>query len=257
MMPSLFVGHGSPENAIEDNDFTRAWKKLADRMPRPKAILCISAHWLKEGTAVTCSGHPQTIHDFYGFPKELYKVEYNVLGSPELAGHIKQLVKTTEVYMDNEWGIDHGTWSVLLNMYPKADFPVLQLSLDYHLPFEKQYKIGIELSPLRNEGVLVMGSGNLVHNLMVMDPSARPYDFAVDFDLFVKNSLETRDDASLINFTAHRSWLSAHPTYDHYLPLLYVMGASRGERPQFFNDKIVFGAVSMRCAAFGAEGLMC
>ena len=255
MMPILFVGHGSPENATEDNEFTRRWKKLASSIPKPKAILSVSAHWLKEGTAVTTMEYPRTIHDFYGFPEDLYRIEYKAPGSPKLADRIKTLVRCTGVNMDHEWGIDHGTWSVLLNMYPKADIPVLQLSLDYYLPFEKQYQIGAELAPLRDEGVLILGSGNLVHNLMMIDPSAKPYDFAVDFDLFVKAKLEARDDAPLINFTSHKLSSSAHPTYDHYLPLLYALGASQGEKPQFFNDKIVFGSVSMRCAVFGAGAL--
>lgn len=254
-MPTLLVGHGSPENAIEDNEFSRTWKKIANLIPRPKAIICISAHWFKEDTAVTALENLRTIHDFYGFPEELYRVNYSARGSPELAKRIGELIKSVEVHRDYEWGLDHGAWSVLVNMYPKADIPVLQLSLDYFLPFKKQYRIGEELRPLRNDGVLIMGSGNLVHNLMIMDPFAKPYDFAVDFDRFIKMNLEGRDDGALINFTAHRSGLMAHPTYDHYLPLLYVMGASQGEKPQFFNEKIVFGSVSMRCAAFGAEEL--
>ena len=252
-MPVLFIGHGSPENAIENNEFTRNWKKIASTIPRPEAILCISAHWLREGSAITGMEKPRTIHDFYGFPEKLYRVKYDVKGSPEYAKRIKQLVKSVRVELDYEWGLDHGTWSVLVNMYPEADIPVLQLSLDYYLPLEKQFQIGRELMSLRSEGVLVIGSGNIVHNLMAVNFQAKPYDWAVDFDNFVKHSLETRDDDALINYARQKSASLAHPTNDHYLPLLYVIGASETEKPQFLNEGVFAGSVGMRCAIFGAK----
>lgn len=252
-MPVLFIGHGSPVNAIEDNEITRNWKIIARSIPKPKAILCVSAHWLKEGTAVTNMEKPKTIHDFYGFPEELYKIKYDAKGSPEHANLIRQLVKSVRIQLDYEWGLDHGTWSFAINMYPEADIPILQLSLDYYLPFETQYQIGREMKPLRDNGVLIIGSGNLVHNLMKIDFLTKPYTWALDFDRFVKRKLESRDDAALIDYTKQRSASSAHPTYDHYLPLLYVIGASENETPQFFNEGIFAGSISMRCVVIGAK----
>lgn len=228
---------------------------MASQLQKPRSILCISAHWLKEGTAVTGMENPKTIHDFYGFPEALYRMEYGARGSPELAGEVARLVKAAKVRIDGEWGLDHGTWSVLAQMYPEAEIPVVQLSLDYYLPLEKQYAIGKELAPLREKGVLIIGSGNLVHNLMAMRPGARPFSWAADFDGFVEKSLLARDDASLIGYSRQKSAQLAHPTYDHYLPLLYAMGASAGEKPQFFNRGIFAGSVGMRSAVFGAEKL--
>ena len=252
IMPVLFIGHGSPENALKDNEFTKNWKKVASSLPKPEAVLCISAHWLKEGTAVTSMKKPKTIHDFYGFPEELYGIEYAARGSTEYASLIKQLVKSVRVDLDYEWGLDHGTWSVLINMYPKADIPVLQLSLDYYLPLETQYQIGRELKPLREQGVLIIGSGNLVHNLMRIRFGEKPYDWAVDFDKFVKRSLELRDDPVLIDYSKQKSASLAHPTNDHYLPLLYTIGACEKEKPHFINETIFAGSVGMRCAIFGS-----
>ncbi len=254
-MPVLFIGHGSPENALEDNEFTHNWKKVAAQIPKPKAILCISAHWLQEGTAETSMKHPRTIHDFYGFPQELYKVQYPAPGSTTYAKLIKNSVKTVSVEFDQEWGLDHGTWSVLKQMYPKADIPVLQLSLDYQLSLEKAFQIGKELSVLRSKGVLIIGSGNLVHNLMMFRPDAKPYPWAVDFDTFVKKNIEEGDYNQLIKYNKQPTAILAHPTNDHYLPLLYVLGAAVKEKAQFFNEKIVYGSISMRCIAFGMEKL--
>ena len=254
-MPVLFIGHGSPMNIIEDNEFTRNWRKLAAQIPTPKAILCISAHWLQEGTAETAMEKPRTIHDFYGFPPELYKVKYPASGSLSYATMIKNSIKTVSVSLDKEWGLDHGTWSVLKQMYPQADIPVLQLSLDYQLPLEKIFQIGKELSALRAKGVLIIGSGNLVHNLMRFHPNTKPYPWAVDFDNFVKSNLESGKYTQLINYNKHPTAALAHPTNDHYLPLLYVIGAAGKEKPQFFNEKIVYGSISMRCVVFGMEKL--
>lgn len=245
------MGHGSPMNAIEDNEFSRNWKELAQAIPKPEAILCVSAHWVTEGTYVTAMENPKTIHDFYGFPRKLYEVQYKAKGSPGLANKITDIIKSVEVLPDYDWGLDHGTWSLLVNMYPKADIPVLQLSLDYNLPLDKHFQIGRELNQLRKKGVLIIGSGNLVHNLLVIDLNASPYTWAVDFDDFVKDSLEKEDYNALISYTKHKSSALAHPTNEHYLPLLYVIGAVENEKPQFLNEGIFAGSISMRCAVFG------
>ena len=252
-MPVLFIGHGSPENALEDNEYTTNWKKISLRLPKPKAILCVSAHWEKYGTAVTSMEKPRTIHDFYGFQDELYKMEYAAHGSPDLAKQIKQLITSTNVALDSGWGLDHGTWCVLAKMYPDAGIPVVQLSLDDSLPPKALYEIGKEIAPLREQGILIIGSGNLVHNLMKMDPSAEPFNWAVEFDGFVKRSLEARDDHALIDYEKQRTASYAHPSSEHYLPLLYVLGASLKERPEFFNESFYAGSLSMRCAVFGAR----
>jgi 4,5-DOPA dioxygenase extradiol len=250
-MPVVFIGHGSPENALGDNSFTRNWKNLAHSLPKPKAVLSISAHWLTEGTAVTAMRKPRTIHDFYGFPEPLNKFQYEAVGSPETAAQIVQAVTAARIHKDEEWGLDHGTWSVLAQMYPQADIPVLQLSLNYYLPPLKQYQIGRELAALRDQGVLILGSGNLVHNLMAVEVQAEPYEWALEFDSFVEKALAERDDDALIQFTRHPSAGLAHPTFDHFLPILYVLGASGKETPRQFNGGIFAGSVGMRCAVFG------
>jgi len=250
-MPVVFIGHGSPENALEENEFTRNWKELARSIPRPRAVLSISAHWLTEGTAVTAMSKPRTIHDFYGFPEALHKIRYPAPGSPDAAARIAKAVASAKVQPDEEWGLDHGTWSVLVNMFPQADVPVLQMSLDYYLPPLRQYQIGRELRVLRGEGILILGSGNLVHNLMAVDFEAAPYGWALEFDAFVEQSLAARDDDALIQYARQKTARLAHPTYDHYLPLLYVLGASERETPRQFNGGIFAGSVGMRCAVFG------
>ena len=252
-MPALFIGHGSPLNAIEKNEFTRTWEKIREVLPLPKLILCISAHWLREGTAVIAMLRPKTIHDFYGFPPELYALQYPAAGSPEQALFIQKLVKSVPVELDQEWGLDHGSWSVLKHLYPKATIPVVQLSLDYQLSLEKIVEVGKELRILRAKGVLIIGSGNLVHNLMVMNPRAEPFDWAIEFDEMVKENLARKQYDRLINYTQHPSSRMAHPTNDHYLPLLYVVGAAFQEDPQFFNEKIVLGSISMRSVIFGLK----
>jgi 4,5-DOPA dioxygenase extradiol len=250
-MPVVFIGHGSPENALEDNAFTVQWRRLAQSLPRPKAILSISAHWLTEGTAVTGMAQPRTIHDFYGFPEPLNKFRYPAAGSPETAARIAKSIAAAKVQMDEEWGLDHGTWSVLAQMYPRADVPVLQLSLDYYLPPARQYQIGRELAPLRDQGVLILGSGNLVHNLMAVDFHAEPFPWAREFDGFVEQALASRDDDALIRYNRQPSAPLAHPTFDHFLPILYVLGAGGKEPPRQFNGGIFAGSVGMRCAVFG------
>jgi 4,5-DOPA dioxygenase extradiol len=250
--PLLFMGHGTPTNALEVNDFTKGWKRIAKKIPRPRAIVCISAHWLREGTAVLHVKKPKTIHDFSGFPPELYQQKYPAPGSLDLAEKIQKKVRSTTVSLDKEWGLDHGTWSVLKHMYPNANVPVIQLSLDYQLTPEKIYALGKELSFLREEKILLIGSGNLVHNLMRMNLVSKPHAWAKEFDEFVKTNLDNRDDKKIIHYENHPTALLAHPTNDHFLPLLYILGAaSKDEKPFFFNEKIVYGSISMRCAAFG------
>jgi 4,5-DOPA dioxygenase extradiol len=249
-MPALFIGHGSPENAIEENEFSRGWKNVIKRIPRPKAIVCISAHWVTEGTYVTGMDNPKTIHDFYGFPKELYLVEYNAPGSPKIAKDIINSISSTKVKLDTNWGLDHGTWSVLVNMYPKADIPVIQLSLDGNLANKGHFQMGRELNKLREQGMLILGSGNLVHNLMRMDPDGQPATWAAEFDNFVKTKIEKLSYESLIDYQKHKLSAIAHPTNEHYLPILYVLGAAENEKPEFFNEKIYAGTLSMRCVIF-------
>jgi len=253
-MPVVFVGHGSPENAKDNNPFSAAWKQLAGMIPQPELILSISAHWvIQEGTAVTATSHPRTIHDFYGFPDELYRIEYPAPGSPEGAGIVQNLVRSSSIGLDYEWGLDHGTWSVLRHMYPEADIPVIQLSLNYNQPSSLLFRIGEELSPLRERGVLILGSGNLVHNLRMLSMGAEPYPWAIEFDTIVKNNLITRDYASLINYAKYPAAQLAHPTSEHFLPLLCVIGAAGDDSPRFFNETIFAGSVAMRCAAFGLD----
>jgi 4,5-DOPA dioxygenase extradiol len=250
-MPVVFIGHGSPENALADNTFTRGWKNLSESLPMPKAVLAVSAHWLTEGTAVTAMPKPRTIHDFYGFPEPLNKFQYKADGSPETAARIVQTVTSARVHADSEWGLDHGTWSVLAQLYPRADIPVVQLSLNYYLPPLTQYRIGRELAELRDHGVLILGSGNLVHNLTAVDFQAEPYGWAQDFDSFVEKALAGRDDDALVQFARHPAANLAHPTFEHFLPILYVLGASEQEPPRQFNGGIFAGSVGMRCAVFG------
>ena len=252
-MPVLFIGHGSPLNAIEDNEFSRDWKRLAAAIPRPSLILCISAHWLTDETKVTAMENPKTIHDFYGFPKQLEQTQYAAKGSLEYAELIKHTLSSIHVKLDNNWGLDHGTWSVLLHMYPKADIPVIQLSIDFGLPLTNHFDIGKRLTTLRDKGVLIIGSGNIVHNLGMVnfDSSAEPFDWAVNFDDFVKTSLEKKNFEALINYKKQSSSRYAHPTNDHYIPLLYVIGASDMQTPEFSCEKIVHSSLSMRCVKYG------
>jgi 4,5-DOPA dioxygenase extradiol len=193
---------------------------------------------------------PKTIHDFYGFPEKLYLVDYKAHGSKEFAEKIKNMIRDDLVSLDNEWGLDHGTWSVLKNMYPDADIPVVQLSLNYQISAQKAYDIGRELKKLREEGVLIIGSGNIVHNLMVMRDSAEPYPWAKDFDNEIKKLIQKKDYKKLIDYTKLPNIIKAHPTNDHYLPLLYVLGAAGESKASFFTEEIVFGSISMRSVLF-------
>jgi 4,5-DOPA dioxygenase extradiol len=255
-MPALFVGHGSPMNAIEETVFAAAWRELAASLPRPRAILCISAHWETEGTFVTAMARPKTIHDFYGFPDELYRTEYPAPGSPELAGRVRELVRSTAVRLDDgySWGLDHGAWSVLRRMYPDADIPVVQLSLDRTQHPRFHYDLAAELAPLRREGVLVVGSGNLVHNLRLLDWGATaPYPWAAEFDSLATQLILAGEHDRLAAYPAlGEAARLAIPTNEHYLPLLYTLALQQpGEAASFFAEGLVYGSISMRSLRIG------
>lgn len=245
-MPVLFVGHGNPMNAILDNSFSKKWKELGAQLQKPTAILVISAHWItQKSTKVTAMEMPKTIHDFGGFPKELFEQEYPVKGSPFFAKETINLVKSTNVEEDFEWGLDHGTWSILKPMFPKADIPVYQISLDYGQSMEYHYQIGKEISKLREKGVLIVGSGNIVHNLREL---GRSYDWATEFDAKITEFINQRDFESVVNFQNLGTIAKqAHPTYDHFLPLIYTLGsADKKEEITYFNHQFDLGSISMR-----------
>jgi 4,5-DOPA dioxygenase extradiol len=251
-MPTLFIGHGSPMNAISDNPFSRSLKQLAADLPRPQAILVVSAHWLTDGTHVTVQPHPSTIHDFGGFPRDLYDVRYPAPGDPALAHEIAAL---TDGATDETWGFDHASWAVIRHMYPDADVPMLELSLDAYADPEQHYETGKRLASPRDRGVLVVGSGNCVHNLMAAnwEDGSEPYPWAVEFDGWVRGRLLACDDDALVGFESLGRLASlAHPTNEHYLPLLYAAALRRvGEPVSFFHEGIDMGSVSMRGVRFG------
>ena len=248
IMPVLFVGHGNPMNAIEKNDYHNKWAELGKTLPRPKAILCVSAHWLTKGTQVTAMEKPKTIHDFGGFPQELFDVQYPVNGSPEFAKETQMLITKTQVQSDFEWGLDHGTWSVLLPMFPNADIPVFQLSIDYSQPPQYHYDLSKELTALRKKGVMIIGSGNIVHNLGMIDWGGKAYDWAIEFDEKIKKLIDERDHSAVINYDKlGRIAQLAVPTNDHYLPLLYSLALQeKNETISYFNEKCEMGSMSMR-----------
>jgi 4,5-DOPA dioxygenase extradiol len=254
-MPTLFVGHGSPMNAIEDNIFSRAWADLGRSVPRPHAILCVSAHWETRGTKVTAMERPKTIHDFGGFPPALYAQQYPAPGSPDLARLVQKTGTATPVGLDQSWGLDHGAWSVLSRMFPGADIPVVQLSLDYTQPPAYHYALGRALQPLRKRGVLIVGSGNIVHNLRAarLDDEQGAYDWAREFDETARRLIVAGDHQALVDY--ERLGQSARlsiPTNEHYLPLLYVLGLQEpGEAVHFFADRVVYYALSMRSFRIG------
>ena len=252
-MPVLFVGHGSPMNAIEDNEFSQGWQTAAKTLPRPRAIVCVSAHWETMGSAVTAMQKPRTIHDFGGFPRRLFEMEYPAPGAPELAGRIAKLVKSAPVKADHSWGLDHGTWSVLCRMYPQADIPVVQLSLDRSHDAAFNYQLGKELAELRQEGILIVGSGNIVHNLRVMVFEDAAFDWAVAYDAKVKQWILDGDHDSIIHYEKQGSMAAlAVNSAEHYLPLLYVLALQQPDEPvSFFNDKVWGGSLSMRCVKIG------
>ena len=252
-MPVIFVGHGSPMNAIEENEFSRAWVAMAQHIPHPKAILSISAHWETEGAAVTAMTKPRTIHDFYGFPPELFAVQYSAPGSPELARRIHNMLSTEHVELDQEWGLDHGTWSVLVRMFPKAAVPVVQLSLDRKRSAVEHYALAGQLAALRAEGVLVFCSGNIVHNLRMLDWSGKTTEWAVTFDRTVKILIEARDHAALVTYNKlGPDSCRAIPTREHYLPMLYALALRGPAEPlKFFAEGITLGSLSMRSFQIG------
>jgi 4,5-DOPA dioxygenase extradiol len=252
-MPALFIGHGSPMNAVEDNEFSRSWVEVGRSLPRPSAILCISAHWETAGTLVTAMDQPRTIHDFGGFPRALYETVYPAPGSPELAQLIRDTVKKTTVGLDQGWGLDHGAWSILCRLFPEADIPVVQLSLDRTREPDFHYKLARELRTLRHRGVLIVGSGNLVHNLRLAVFRDEKYDWAVEFDQAVKRLIESRDHDALIRYRdLGPAARLAVPTNEHYLPLLYVLaGQGETEPVRFFAEGVTLGSISMRSLLIG------
>ncbi len=247
-MPVLFLGHGSPMNAIVENEYAIAWQKLGKTLPKPAAILCVSAHWQTKGTFVTAMEKPKTIHDFYGFPKALFDVEYPAPGSAELAGETKRAITTTEVGFDYDWGLDHGSWSVLKHIYPDANVPVIEMSLDYTQSPQWHFELAKELAGLRNKGVLIIGSGNMVHNLRVLDFNmAGGFDWAMDASATMKKLIAERNFTSLANYKdLGKAVQLAVPTNEHYLPLLYALGlAEKNENISLFNDKAEAGSITM------------
>lgn len=246
-MPVLFIGHGSPMNAIEDNRFTRKWHEIALRIPAPKAILCVSAHWYTQGSRIADAQRPPMVYDMYGFPEELYRVKYNAPGAPELA-HLTQNLIERDVQIDNSWGCDHGTWSVLCKMYPDADIPVYQLSIDRTAEPSVQYQIGKEISALRDSGVLILGSGNIVHNLSRISwDMDGGYPWAVEFDAYIRDRITGGDYAKVVEYrSAGKSSEIAFHTPDHFYPLLYVLGAAGEDgKVTVFNDACEKGSLSM------------
>lgn len=256
LMPSLFLGHGSPMNALADNVYTRTWSALGASIPRPRAILCVSAHWYVEGTALTISTAPRTIHDFGGFPRELYLVQYPAPGDPALARRVRELLAPLPPALDESWGLDHGTWSVLKHVYPQADIPVVQLSIDGTKDAAFHYEVGQRLAPLREEGVLILGSGNVVHNLNAFIWGRQGGDLgdsAHVFDARVRDLIAAGDFAPLIHYESlGREAAFSVPTPEHYYPLLYTLGAGKsGDLIRFPVEGIAGGAISMLSVQVG------
>ena len=250
-MPAMFIGHGNPMNAIDDNIYSRKWKAIGKQLPRPKAILSISAHWLTPDTRVTAMSHPKTIHDFGGFPKKLFDQEYPAPGTPEFAKMTQEIVNYSHINLDEKWGLDHGTWSVLLPMFPLADIPVYQLSLVYEQSPTYHYELGKQLNQLRDKGVLIIGSGNMVHNLgkVDWDGGNKVFDWAQEFDTKITDWIDKKDHASILNYQNILGKLAdiAHPSNDHFLPLFYILGMQqKKENITYFNDKFDMGSISMR-----------
>lgn len=256
-MPVLFVGHGSPMNGIEDNSFTQYWKKIASEIEQPKAVLCVSAHWLTKGTFITAMEKPPTIHDFGGFPQALFDVEYEAPGEPKLAEETTKLFKTTTVGLDHEWGMDHGTWTILRHMYPDATIPVLQMSIDYNKAPQYHYDLAKNLQALRKKGVLIIGSGNMVHNLgmIAWDKLNEPfgYDWTIEMNTIFKQKIEANDHSALIAYEKLNAAAKlAIPTPDHYYPLLYTLALKEEKDAiSFFNDEPLAGSLTMTSVKIG------
>jgi 4,5-DOPA dioxygenase extradiol len=256
MLPAIFFGHGNPMNAVMENSYTEAWRRIGENLPRPKAILAISAHWFVPGTAVTISTSPRTIHDFGGFPRELYQVKYPARGDPELARRVQKLLAPLPVHPDNSWGLDHGTWSVLRHVYPLADIPVVQLSIDETQPSSFHFEVGQKLALLRGEDILIMGSGNLVHNLHTYAwgrHTPDPYDWAVRFETKAREIMLAGEYKALIQYEKlGPEALLSIPTPDHYLPLLYVIATSQQREVVTFPvEGVDGGSISMLAVQVG------
>lgn len=256
--PVLFIGHGSPMNGIEDNEFSRTWTKFGKEILKPKAVLVISAHWLTNGTHITAMNNPKTIHDFGGFPQALFDVEYPAKGHPELAKFTSDLITSTNVGLDHDWGLDHGTWTVVRHMYPDADIPVLQLSIDYNKPAEYHYNLAKQLAALRKKGVLIIGSGNMIHNLRMvawdkMQEENYGFDWAIEINEVFKEKIGNNDFKSLIDYEKlNKAAKLAIPTPDHYFPLIYSMALKDNKDDvSFFNDKLVGGSLNMTSVKWG------
>jgi len=258
LMPVLFVGHGSPMNGIQDNDFSRRWKAMAKEIQTPAAVLVVSAHWFSKGTRITAMDFPKTIHDFGGFPKELFDVQYAAPGHPVLAKEAASIIRSTPVTLDHDWGLDHGTWTIIRHMYPDANIPVLQLSIDYTKDPQYHYDLAKELYALRKKDVLIIGSGNMVHNLgmVAWDKMEEPgygYDWALELNEQFKQLIADRDHKPLIHYEQlGKAAKLAIPTPEHYLPLLYTLGLQgAGDKVSFFNDQAVAGSLTMTSVKLG------
>ncbi|HET6489571.1 MAG TPA: 4,5-DOPA dioxygenase extradiol [Syntrophales bacterium] len=256
LTPAIFFGHGNPMNALLKNAYTEGWASIGTSIPRPKAVLSVSAHWYIPASAVTDNLAPRTLHDFGGFPKELYRVQYPAAGSPELARHVQDLAAPLSVAPDDSWGLDHGTWAVLRHVFPDADVPIVQLSIDERQPPRFHYELGRHLAPLRKEGVLVIGSGNIVHNLHTYawgNQKTHPFDWAVRFEKQARELMLKGDDTLLIDYEKlGRDAMLSIPTPDHYLPLLYVLGLrGKGEQVSFPVEGVDGGSVSMLAVRIG------
>lgn len=257
-MPVLFLGHGSPMNAIEENEFVQGFRKISKEIPKPNAVLVVSAHWETKGTFITAMEKPKTIHDFGGFPKELYEVQYPAPGNPELAKETKSIIKKTDVGLDVSWGLDHGAWSVVKHLYPDADVPVIQLSLDYQQTPQYHYELAKELGSLRKKGVLIVGSGNMVHNLGMVDWRKLNvvdygYDWAIEASEKMKTAILSDDHKQLINYQSQgKEFDLAIPTPEHYLPLIYALALKEeNDTVSLFNDKAVGGSLTMTSLKIG------
>ena len=256
--PVLFIGHGSPMNGIEDNEFSRTWARFGNEIPKPKAVLVISAHWLTKGTQITAMSNPRTIHDFGGFPQALFEVQYPAPGDSILAEETSKLITSTSVGLNHDWGLDHGTWSVVKHMYPNADIPVLQLSIDYNKPPQYHFDLAKQLKSLRKKGVLIIGSGNMVHNLRMIDWNKMQetnygFDWAIEMNAIFKEKIGNNDFKSLIEYEKLNAAAKlAIPTPDHYYPLLYAMALQENnDEIEFFNDKLVGGSLNMTSVKWG------
>lgn len=258
VMPVLFIGHGSPMNGIEDNEFSRRWTQMAKEIPTPVAVLVVSAHWFSKGTRITAMDFPETIHDFGGFPQALFEVQYTAPGNPALARETASIIHSAKVELDHDWGLDHGAWTVVRHMYPEANIPVLQLSIDYTKGPQYHYDLAKELHGLRKKGVLIIGSGNMVHNLRMvawnkMDEPGYGYDWALKMNDVFKQHISNGDHKPLIRYEGFgRDGQLAIPTPEHYLPLLYTLGLKSGrDEVSFFNDKAVAGSLTMTSVKIG------